>query len=116
ERQADAARRHDGLVAEGHAIRLHLAGRDIEQLRSREGKRVEARRDLAAREQDVRVQLRALDAEVLEAEHALAVPGDDDVADVLARTEALRERSRGLVNLVSERRRGLDRELLAVAD
>ena len=66
-------------------------------------KRVEARRDLAQQEQDVRVQLRGFDAEVLDAEHALAVPGDDDVADVLARTEALRERSRGLVNLVTER-------------
>ena len=116
ERQADAARRHDGLVDELRAIRLHLAGREIEQLRGRETKRVEARRDLAEQEQDVRVQLRALDAEVLEAEHALAIPGDDDVADVLARTEALRERGRGLVNLVNERGRGLDRELAAVAD
>jgi chromosome segregation protein len=117
ERQADAARRHDGLVAELHAIRLHLAGRDIEQLRAREQKRVDARRDLAEQEQDVRVRLRALDTEVLETEHALAVPGgDDDVADVLARTEALRERGRGLVNLVSERGRSLDRELAAVAD
>ena len=87
--------------------RLHLAGREIEQLR-------DARADAAStrgasspsEEQDVRVRLRALDAEVLDAEHALAVPGDDDVADVLARTEALRERSRGLVNLVAERRRG----------
>ena len=116
ERQADAARRHDGLVAEVHAIRLHLAGRDIEQLRGREHKRVEARRDLAQQEQDVRVQLRAFDTQVLDAEHALAVPGDDDVADVLARTEALRERSRGLVNLVTERGRSLDRELASVAD
>src|SRR5207247_1459245 len=39
-----------------------------------------------------------------------------DVADLLARTEALRERSRGLRNLVAERRRGLERELAAVAD
>ena len=116
ERQADAARRHDGLVAEVHAIRLHLAGRDIEQLRGREHKRVEARRDLAQQEQDVRVVLRGLDTEVLDAEHALAVPGDDDVADVLARTEALRERSRGLVNLVTERGRSLDRGLASVAD
>ena len=116
ERQADAARRHDGLVAELASIRLHLAGREIDQLRVREQKRVDARRDLAQQEQDVRVRLRALDAEVIEAEHALAIPGDDDVADILARTEALRERSRGLVNLVSERRRGLDRELAAVAD
>jgi chromosome segregation protein len=116
ERQADAARRHDGLVAELHAIRLHLAGREIEQLRGRELKRVSARRDLAQQEQDVRVELRGFDTEVLDAEHALAVPGDDDVADVLARTEALRERSRGLVNLVSERGRSLDRELASVAD
>jgi len=116
ERQADAARRHDGLVTELHAIRLHLSGREIEQLRGREHKRVEARRDLAQREQDVRVELRALDAEVLDAERALAVPGEDDVADVLARTEALRERGRGLVNLVTERGRSLDRELASVAD
>ena len=116
ERQADAARRHDGLAAELHAIRLHLSGREIEQLRGRETKRVEARGDLAKQEQDVRVELRALDAEVLDAERALAVPGEDDVADVLVRTEALRERSRGLVNLVTERGRSLDRELTSVAD
>jgi chromosome segregation protein len=116
ERQADAARRHDGIVAELNAVRLHLAGREIEQLRGRERKRSDARRDLAEQEQDVRVRLRALDTEVIDAEHALAVPGDDDVADMLARTEALRERSRGLVNLVTERTRGLERELAAVAD
>ena len=97
-------------------MRLHLAGREIEQLRSRERKRADARGDLAQEEQDVRVRLRALDAEVMDAEHALAIPGDDDVADLLARTVALRERSRGLVNLVAERTRGLERELTAVAD
>ena len=116
ERQADAARRHDGLVAELDAIRLHLAGREIEQLRARERKRIDARRELSEQEQDVRVQLRVLDGNVLDAERALAVPGSDDVADILARTEALRERSRGLVNLLGERRRGLERELAAVAD
>jgi chromosome segregation protein len=116
ERQADAARRHDGIVDELNSVRLHLAGREIDQLRAREGKRADARRDLAEQEQDVRVRLRALDSEVLDAEHALAVPGDDDVADLLARTEALRERSRGLVNLVSERLRGMEREFAAVAD
>src|SRR5712691_11518649 len=58
ERQADAARRHDGLVAELDAIRLHLAGREIDQLRTREAKRETARRDLAQQEQDTRVRLR----------------------------------------------------------
>src|SRR5262249_21383750 len=116
ERQADAARRHDGLVAELDAIRLHLAGREIDQLRTRERKRIEARRERSEQGQDGRVRLRVLDGNVLDAERALAVPGNDDVADVLARTEALQERSRGLVNLLEERRRGLERELAAVAD
>src|SRR5438309_11789740 len=78
ERQADAARRHDGIVAELNAVRVHLAGREIDQLRGRERKRVDARRELAQQEQDLRVRLRVLDNEVIDAEHALAIPGDDD--------------------------------------
>jgi chromosome segregation protein len=116
ERQADAARRHDGLVEELRGISLHLAGRDIDQLRSRQARRAEQRQVLARDEQDVRVTLHTLDAQVIDAEHALAIPGDDDVADVLARTEALRERARGLANLIAERQRGLERELAANAD
>ncbi len=116
ERQADAARRHDGIVDELRSITLHLAGREIDRLQTREQRRADARGELAREEQDVRVRLRSLDDAVLAAERALAVPGGDDVADLLARTEALRERSRGLTNLVAERRRGLERELAAVAD
>src|SRR5690349_2807589 len=116
ERQADAARRHDGLVEELRAIRLHLTGRELEQLRARQERRATARGELAQHEQDVRVRLRALDASVIDAERALARPGDDDVADLLTRTEALRERARGLVALVAERQRGFERELVAAAD
>src|SRR5262249_32556800 len=116
ERQADAARRHDGLVAELRDIRLHLSGREIEQLQSRQERRRASRAELATQEQDVRVQLRALDSSVLDAERALAGPGDDDVADILARTEALRERARGLAALVTARQREFERELAAVAD
>jgi chromosome segregation protein len=116
ERQADAARRHDGLVAELRAVQLHLAGREIESLRSREERRRDQRQQLSTQEQDVRVQLRGLDQQVIDAERALTLPGDDDVADILTRTEALRERARGLANLVAERMRGMERELAAVAD
>ncbi|MCU1429226.1 MAG: condensin subunit Smc [Actinomycetia bacterium] len=116
ERQADAARRHDGLVAELRSVRLHLSGREIEQLRLRQTRRRASRAELTTQEHDVRVRLRALDASVLDAEKALARPGDDDLADVLARTEALRERARGLVALVSARQRAFERELAAVAD
>ncbi|GIU89425.1 MAG: hypothetical protein KatS3mg010_0524 [Acidimicrobiia bacterium] len=116
ERQADAARRHDGLVAELRAVQLYLAGREVETLRAREQRRREQRGTLARQEQDVRVRLRTLDAQVLDAERAIAIPGDDDVADLLTRAEALRERARGLANLVAERCRGFERELGAVAD
>jgi chromosome segregation protein len=116
ERQADAARRHDGLVDELKTISLHLAGRELENLRAREERRRAQRGELAAQEQDVRVRLRGFDSDVLDAERALAIPGDDDVADLLTRAEALRERARGLANLVAERHRGFERELAAVAD
>jgi chromosome segregation protein len=116
ERQADAARRHDGLVAELRAITLHLAGREIETLRARETRRRAQRAELADQEQDARVRLRRLDDDVLDTERAIAIPGDDDVADMLTRAEALRERARGLANLLTERQRGFDRELAAVAD
>ncbi|MGH8977888.1 MAG: chromosome segregation SMC family protein, partial [Acidimicrobiia bacterium] len=116
ERQADAARRHDGLVDELKAISLHLAGRELESLRSREDRRRAQRAEVADQEQDVRVRLRALDDDVLDAERLLAVPGDDDVADLLTRAEALRERARGVANLIAERHRGFDRESAAVAD
>jgi chromosome segregation protein len=116
ERQADAARRHDGLVADLRAVRLHLVGREIEQLRSRQERRSTSRGELVTQEQDLRVTLRGLDERVIDAERALARPGDDDVADFLTRTEALRERARGLLALVIERQRGFERELAAVAD
>ena len=117
ERQAEAARRHDGVVAELRSVTLHLAGREIDRLQTREQRRADARGDLAREEQDVR---RSPPLARRERDRgrarALAVPGGDDVADLLARTEALRERSRGLTNLIAERRRGLERELAAVAD
>ncbi|MGQ0823528.1 MAG: chromosome segregation protein SMC [Actinomycetota bacterium] len=116
ERQADAARRHDGLVGELRAIQLHLMGREIESLQTREARRGDERGDFTTRQQDLRGQLRGLDEQVLDAERALSRPGNDDVADILTRTEALRERARGLVNLVAERLRGMERELAAVAD
>jgi chromosome segregation protein len=116
ERQADAARRHDGLVAELGAIRLHLAGREIDALGARLERHRNARVEHAAADAEVRARLRELDAAVVDAERALSIPGADDVADLLPRVEALRERARGLHALVAERRRGLERELVAVAD
>src|SRR5207344_115110 len=50
ERQADAARRHDGIVAELRAVTLHLAGREIDRLQTREQRRADGRIELAREE------------------------------------------------------------------
>ncbi len=116
ERQADAARRYEGLVADVRAARLHLTGREIDKLRTRQERQSAQRVELVRGESELRGQLRALDSRVAEAERHLSVSSDDDAADALLRVEQLRERGRGLQALLAERVRGLDRELLAAAD
>jgi chromosome segregation protein len=116
QRQADAARRHGGLVEELRAIRLHLAGHEIAGLQAR-GERLRDRgAELERNQQAVLARLRELDLSVLDAEASLTAAGHGDVADALARAEALRERARGCAALLQEKRRGLEREAAAVAD
>ncbi|MDQ1431166.1 MAG: chromosome segregation protein, partial [Actinomycetota bacterium] len=116
QRQADAARRHGGLVEELRAIRIHLAGHEIAGLQAR-GERLRDRgAELAGSEELVRARLRDLDVAVLDAESALTAAGHGDLADALTRVEALRARASGFSALLDEKTRGLQRELAAVAD
>ncbi len=115
-RQADAARRHGGIVAELRAIRLHLAGHEIAGLQARTERLRDTRTELNATDTSVRARLRELDEAVMEAEHTLTAMGDDDLAESLVRVESLRERGRGFAALVTEKQRGLERELSAIAD
>jgi len=116
QRQADAARRHGGLVEELRAIRLHLAGHEIAGLQAR-GERLRDRgADLTAREEAVKARLRDLDVAVLSAEEALATAGHGDLADALTRIESLRARVSGFGALLDEKTRGVQRELASVAD
>ncbi len=116
QRQADAARRHGGLVEELRSIRIHLAGHEIAGLQAR-GERLRDRgAELTRNEEAVRARLRDLDAAVLEAETALTTAGHGDLADALARVEALKARASGFSALLDEKTRGLQRELAAVAD
>jgi chromosome segregation protein len=116
QKQADAARRHGGLVEELRAIRLHLAGHEIAGLQAK-GERLRDRAaELDRRQQAVQGRLRDLDLAVLDAEAALTAVGHGDVADALGRAEALRERAGGFAALLQEKRRSLDREAAAVAD
>ena len=117
ERQADAARRHDGIVDELRAIRLHLAGPRDRPARRRASSAGPTRAASSpAKSRTCACGCAPSTTRCSTPSARSRCPGGDDVADLLARTEALRERSRGLTNLVAERRRGLERELAAVAD
>ncbi len=116
QRQADAARRHGGIVEELRAIRLHLVGHEIGGLQTRIERLRDARAEHRQRETELRERLRVLDVAVLDAEHTLGAMGDDALADALVLVESMRERARGLDALVAEKRRGVDRQLAAAAD
>jgi chromosome segregation protein len=110
ERQADAARRHGDLVVELSALRVFLAGRDIAGLRSRLRTLATDRLATTTAERDLRAELALLDTNVMAAEAEMTGRGDHDVSDDLVRVEQLRERARGLANVIGERRRALERD------
>lgn len=116
EKQAEAARRHGDLIAELTALRIHLAGREIDDLRVRLQTVGELRSTRAEREASTKAELERLSAEVSANEQRLADHGGDDLGDTLVRLESLRERARGLSALLAERRRGVDRERAAFTD
>ena len=116
QRQADAARRHGGVVEELRAIRLHLAGHEIAGLQAKGERLRDKGVELHQREDAVRASLRDLDVEVLDAEQALTAAGHGDLADALTRIESLRARVSGFEALLGEKTRGLQRELASVAD
>ena len=117
ERQADAARRHDGLVEELRAIRLHLAGREIAGPdRAARLPGGEAGACSGPRRRPPGRRPARLEAEVAESEAALSDLPADSLGDAVATAESLLARARGLGALVAEKRRNIDRSLAALAD
>ncbi|WP_419926769.1 chromosome segregation protein SMC [Candidatus Poriferisocius sp.] len=116
ERQAEAARRHGGLLAELSSLRRYLAGQEIEQFRLRVGHLTQ---DQAANRQEAQklsVQAEALDRDVAVAEARLSAADGQDISSALMRFEGLNERLRGLDALLMERRLRLQRDRSAGVD
>ena len=116
--QADAARRHDGVVAE-----LQRDPPAPRRARARPGLQLKTDalpraglRPRAATETRSRAACGSSTSRCSTPSAALTDVGHGDVGDTLARVEAMREPARGLRALVVERRRGLERELAAAAD
>ena len=116
QKQAEAARRHADLLSELEALRVHLAGREIadlrEQLRVYKGEG----QALAAEKAGLRAELDEISAGVTENEQQLARHGIDDHSERLARLEGLRARAAGLAAVAAERRRSIEREKAVLAD
>ncbi|MCU0274174.1 MAG: chromosome segregation protein SMC, partial [Acidimicrobiales bacterium] len=115
ERQAQAAARHGSLADELHALRLHQAGRELSVLREAARTQAAERIDLQREERNRRDELARLDGAVFTAEARLSALGGDDLGDTLVRYESLRERARGQLAVLVERRRGIEREREASA-
>ena len=110
ERQADAARRHGEIVAELRALRMFLSGREVASLRTQLAALAGDKTSNDAAERDLRDKLATLDTEVVAAEADLSARGQSGLSDEMLRVEQLRERARGLLALMAERRRSLERD------
>lgn len=107
-KQAEAARQHGDLVEELDARRLHLAGRQISELRNE--LQAIGEQPIHAQQQSLKAQLVDLDKTIADCENQLGDQSHDDLGALLRRLESMRERARGLAALVAERRRGIDRD------
>ncbi len=114
EKQAEAARLHGDLVEELAAHRLYLKGRQIVELR--EQLKAVSEQPVHLQEQSVKAELAELDDRISAAENRLSEGSVDDLGETLRRLESTHERARGLAAVVSERRRGIDRDRAAFTD
>jgi len=120
ERQAGAARRHADLTAELVGLRRYLFGRELDVLSSRMSAAASSKAQFASDEEAALQLLSRLDADVLNAEGALdaqrRAAETADVAELVSVAEGLRARASGLVALLHERGRRVEREREAAVD
>ena len=116
QKQADAAKRHDGVRDELNAIRLFLTGKEIKGLQATQTRIENERIELLEKEKSVLSRLSELDISVLEAEAALMKVGDSDVAQWLSRAEKLVSRTGATKSMLAERKRSILLQLDSSAD
>ncbi len=110
ERQADAARRHGALATELHDLQVYLTGREILGFQKRLTNLATDKLDGEQSERGLRARLSALDTAVMADEAQLSARGDSEVNDELVRVEQLRGRAHGLLAVLAERRRSVERD------
>jgi chromosome segregation protein len=120
EKQAEAARRHGDLQEELAGVRRYLLGRDLTAIEGRLAAARRERTELGRSESELRHALAGLDADVLAAESAAAtaaaIEHPLDLSEAVSRAEGSKARASGLVALLEERRRSLQRALATTVD
>jgi chromosome segregation protein len=116
ERQAAAARSYTGLAEELRAVRLYVAGSELEALDARTASGTESRAALRATERRLSEALSMLDADSERTADEMSAQRESDLATALGRTEGMVERARGLSGVLRERQRSLVQALDAAAD
>ncbi|MGB1645095.1 MAG: AAA family ATPase, partial [Ilumatobacteraceae bacterium] len=110
ERQAHAAQRHVELQAELDTLRVFVAGREIATQRAKlvtiENDRIQA----SEVQNTSKTRLAELDTSIMGIEAQLSARGASDVRDRLGNVERLIERADGLLGIIDERRRSLERD------
>ena len=110
ERQAESARRHGSLIGEMRSLQMFLAGRELQAFKSRLTNLANDKLAGEEAERGLRAKLSSLDTAVMAAEAQLSARGDSGVNDELVRIEQLRGRARGLIAVLTERRRSVERD------
>jgi len=110
ERQAEAAKRYEEVVGELRALRLYLSGREVAGLREKLGQLETEKAGSDSAERDLRELMSKLEVDVRTAEEELTARGASGLNDELMKVEQLRERARGLVAVIAERRRSMERD------
>lgn len=120
ERQADAARRYAGLTEELAALRRHLYGREFSALGSRLAIAASQKDELRRSAELAESSLAGLDASVVAAEATLDAQRERsagaDLSEAVSTAEGLKGRASGLLALVAERSRSIEREREAGID
>ena len=120
ERQAEAARRHAEVMGELVALRRYLYGRELGLLSSRLEVSRGSRAELALAEETALGELARLDSTISTAEAELDAGRREaeaaDLPELVSMGEGLRARASGLVALLEERSRGIERERAAAVD
>ena len=110
ERQAKAAERHGSLIEELAALKTFVSGREIAALRVKLEALAGTKLESSTSEAQLKTALAGLDTAVMAIEAQLTARGASDISDRLRHVEQLRERARGLVAVLVERRRSLERD------